>query len=611
MEYNELKSKIEDCRRSISKIKHKRKGIEKELTEIREGKHTLESNYQKEYDKVEKESYEKYLAEQLEPIESGIRELESKLESCKSEYTKKMSELTEENISDLYTGEQEISEEIKASTNVLQDRLQKVVSKRFQSELENQMDSYVISLEGSNLEGIIDYFNKQSVMIDKMSKSQIKFDVLGYFSNQFITTNPLDSVNDPAGSLGKISNDKLNIFILVVLACVILFFAAKYVFPVYLLALVLYGVYNVLKHYRIYSALVAQKVVKDNVRAIDDSLRMKVQDELKRQQDALTAKNQREVSELNSKLASKRQELSTATVNASNTFVFNEDSLNKSYEAAINAKENREISLVSEDRELSVQLNDLFKELKINEDLLKDVAGSIQEEYLNYEKIGSSVIFEPKFIIDVKDAKPVFFKHPQQSCLFLYEEPVDVSDLIRLLSVQLRIKLNPFNLSITVVDQNYMGTDYLIMQPSVSNDTSIKNLFRIITSKEELDERVGEYNDDMLKRIKNIKRNFSNIAEYNQYMVEHESLAESYDFLFFQDPTTADFQNKTVQQLLLNGADVGIFTHMFMRVDEFFELANAASKIVEQVGACFVIRDGEIYKRAKDFVLENMVKQTK
>ena len=611
MTYNELRSKVEQDRKNVSKAKHRKRKIEEELKDLRESKHSIEVNFQKEVASLKGAAHDAYVANVLQPYETEIAAIERNITNSNNEYTRKLADLTEENVSDRYTGEQEIMAEIKTSLNVLQDVLEKVISPRFQRELETQLDQQQISMDDQNLEVLIDYFNKQSYTIDKMSKKSFHFDVMGYLNNQFLLSNPLDTIGNQEVSIGSLDRGKLNLAVLVIVLALITFVAAKYVFPLYLIAITFYSSYNIAKNYKIFNAIIAQKVIKDNIQQVDDSLRQKVLDEIEKEKVTLQEKHEATLSMLEKQLSQKKNEMNNAAANAEGTFVYDAGSAQQSFEAAMRSKENKENSLIEEQNTVLVQLEDFYKELKASEELLKSMAGSIQAQYLDLDKVGSSVIFEPTFIFDVKDTKPVFFVHPESSVLFLYDEPGSVIDFVRLLSTQLRIKLNPFNLTITVVDQRFMGTEYLLMQPvSDSSDDSIKKLYQILTSKSEVDERLMEYNDDILKRIKNIKRSFKDIKDYNNYMVEHESLPEAYDFFFFQDPDTGVLQDKVLQQLLINGASVGIFTHLFIKDSEYYEMGDSARKLVESVGAIYVLKEGELYKRAKDFVLEKMIKSS-
>ena len=266
-------------------------------------------------------------------------------------------------------------------------------------------------------------------------------------------------------------------------------------------------------------------------------------------------------------------------------------------------------SLIAEEQTLNNNLKDQYTQLsKLNEDLEK-VAGSIQASYLDFSKVGTDIIFNPEFIFDVKNGQPVFFKHPQESCLFIYEEPNDVIDLIKLLSVQLRIKFNPFNLNISVIDLQFMGSPFLSMQPSSDKkDDSLRKLFQIINSKEDLSKYFEDSQEELNRKMMSIRRQFSNISDYNKFMKENDSLTEGYEFIFYQDPDLNSVQDDILVKILNNGASLGIFMHLFIQKDVFYEGGLSSRDLTNTIGRAFVLKDGEYHERAKDFVLENLIK---
>lgn len=607
MDYNTLKLEVDSNKRLITKIKLNLKSIGVDLENLRGSRKVLEDNYQNEVRRAKKSAFESHHAQQVSVYDDKVRKLEQGLSDLKQRYKEELDNLTEDNIGEMYTGEQEVNNEIKASLNVLQDRLKHAISPRFQKELEDQLEVQQIDLESQNLEPLLKYFNRQSVLIERMSRKSTSFDFLGYFSNQFIKKNPISS----EGAAEDDRQERIKLAMLVGIGIIILVAAAYFVFPAYAIALTVFTGYNISKHYRIYSALIAQKAVKDNITQIEEALKSKVLAQLEEQRETLKLDFEAALDEAERSLGSARSEAAGASTNANSSFQFDDSSLRNNYEAASRAKDDKENSLVAEKRDLTQQLNGLYQKLKKSEDDLRSVAGSIQSDYLDFEKIGSDVVFRPRFIFDVKDTKPVFFDHPQNSCLFVYNDITDVINFVRLLSVQLRIKLNPFNLAITTIDAVGLGIDYLVMQPQPDKkDESVKNLFRVLTNKADINERLEAYNAETVKRIKLIRVQHQNIAEYNEFMLERDSLTESYDFLFYQDPDLADLQSTPMKQILKNGGCVGIFAHLFLHADVLRGSGDAGHKLVEDVSTIYLLKDGDLFKRARDFVHENMIKSS-
>ena len=197
--------------------------------------------------------------------------------------------------------------------------------------------------------------------------------------------------------------------------------------------------------------------------------------------------------------------------------------------------------------------------------------------------------------------------HPKESCLFLYNKVDEVANFIKLLCVQLRIKMSPMNLLISVIDPEGLGVQYLPLDTSNSEDESIKQLFQIITDKSATKDFLEKSNSELDRKVGAILRNYNDIEEYNTAMVESDSLTESYNFIFYLDPALDDVKDSNLTTLLKNGGIVGIYTHLCINMQSFKEMQDSAAEIIKRVNTVYVLQNGSIYKKAKDFALENLV----
>ena len=240
---------------------------------------------------------------------------------------------------------------------------------------------------------------------------------------------------------------------------------------------------------------------------------------------------------------------------------------------------------------------------------LNDMLNDLQNQY--FKGVGTSKIFDPTFLFDIDPVrnKPIFFKHPQTSCLFLYSNPEDVPNFIRLLSLELRVKLNPFSLVITVIDMKNMGQDYVYFTSDDSEDLpgGTKSVFSIVALEEDLKNSMNKLSTDLLRRQSNIRREFTTIKVYNERMIELKSLTESYHFMFVIDPETNYLTNSDVTKALRVGGDLGVFLHLFINKEEFKGLGDTAVSILDAIGRVYYLEDGKLFERAKDFVVENLL----
>lgn len=130
----------------------------------------------------------------------------------------------------------------------------------------------------------------------------------------------------------------------------------------------------------------------------------------------------------------------------------------------------------------------------------------------------------------------------------------------------------------------------------------------IIGDKEKIKETIDDLVSSINTRVAAIRQDYDNIAAYNQAMVESDSLTESYEFVFYQNPEARVLSDLNMQQLYRLGGPLGIFVHLFIKKDVFYEMGDLAEELVESSEGIYLLQDGSLLKRAKEFVSENLIK---
>lgn len=601
MGYNEIKKDIETVRKEIAQMKRQLHKNKDEQNAVRNSLLATENNYQDKLRVTKKEAFDTFLQKKTQVVEDKIVELSNEIETEKSIYEEQMQQLNNANLSDFYTNEDEILADIKTAIDVLQRHVDHSLSHRFRVELDSHLDNGNIDIDAGQLEGLVNYFNKQSAYIKKLN-SDNKLDSMITAINGFCLESPFTISEEQ-----KTKNMQLGGLLLG--AAVIIIFAAKVLFPFYFIFLFFFAIYNVIKNYKIFSAIIAQKAVRDNVDKIDNAFKQQAEEHLKNKKIRLEKDFLDKQATMENELVHLKEALNTQRLQAEAEFQFDDGEYRKSYDTAININSKKLDSLTAEEIDTTKRLTENYSKLKELENELEKMAGDIQASFLDFNKVGTDVIFNPNFIFDIQNGKPVFFIHPQKSVLFVYDDIVDVIDFIRLICVQLRIKLNPFNLNISVIDLIYMGQSFLGMQPdSDSKDDSLKKLFQIISSKEGLKEKLVSIDEELNRKMRSIRSQFSDIAAYNSFMLQSDSLTEGYDFIFYQDPDQNDIADDMLLKIINNGESLGIFMHLFIQKDKFYNYGDNGRKLVNSVGRVILLSDGKYYERAKDFVLENLIK---
>lgn len=597
--YNEIKKSIDQVRKDIVGIKRNLSRNEEDQREIRRAVDKAESTFQLNLRQEKDTAQQEFVQQSVAEISNEIQSVQQQIAQTQQEYDSEIEHIKNLDIASQYSDEQAITAEVRASLAVLQEQLTKTISPRFQNELEGQFETQEIAMSSEEIEEVIKYFNKQSRMIEHMGSSSW-IDKLIDKILQVVRIPSLEKSEQAA---------KVSFGILSVLFVVLVIVAGKFLFPFYVLFLGVLLFYNVNKHYKIFSALIAQKTVKDNLKLIDESLRNKA---LEQQQALLQETQERYDAQLlhaQEELDSLKHKKDSATMSAMQSFTFDDADLQSRYNNAIKINNKRLEQLTSEKDSLQHDLSSAQNELQDLECQLHAIAGNVQSEYLDLQKIGTSPIFNPQFIIDIKKSKPTYFTHLQAGMLFLYNDSEDVSNFIRLLLLQLRIKLSPHNMNCTIIDTQDLGIDYLPFKPNnPDNDEAINSLFRIIGDKEKIKETIDDLVSSINTRVAAIRQDYDNIAAYNQAMVESDSLTESYEFVFYQNPEARVLSDLNMQQLYRLGGPLGIFVHLFIKKDVFYEMGDLAEELVESSEGIYLLQDGSLLKRAKEFVSENLIK---
>jgi hypothetical protein len=383
----------------------------------------------------------------------------------------------------------------------------------------------------------------------------------------------------------------------------------KYVFPFYLTFLLVIAGFNIYRNYKVLKIILVQKTIRDNVDSIEEMFRQQVLEELDRRTTEENKKFEGERAALESEIGGLNSKIEQLAQNSESSFVFDDNQIREIYEATVRQKEHREDEINDAIQQDDKKIKGLYEKLEELQKELDKMVGNIQYSYLNYEAIGSSMTLDKNFIIDVENSKPVFFQHPLTSFLCLYTDEKIVSDFVRLINLQLRVKLKPNMFSVDVFDPTNLGSSYLAFKPVPKNDKEaamLGNLFRIFTDESDFSQSVKEYSEELGRKINTIITGYENIDEYNKFMLSIQSLTESYHFIFIIDPSDRVLANKALVQQLRNGASVGMYYHLFMREGDFYSLGTNAHSLLDNVGRIYLLTESGIQSRAKDWILERL-----
>lgn len=578
------------------KLTEELKNLDGELNELACAKKGLSLEYENSYKTAQEQSREEFKQRMLTPLQERLANVQQEYDSLKQEYESSKSELTEENLLEQYSSQQDILSEVRESTIAVQKQLKETIGSQFYNVLYQHLEDRTIQLEESDLDSVISYFNQCSAKLDKVLKSRSP---ITKFVNGFE-----DKV---MGSELSISSNNMYAVIAVVYL-VISFFLYKFIFPVYGMLLVFQAGYNIVHFYNIYKILVVQKSVQDNISLIDQKIHEEVLNDLAQRIEENDNYYQKEFRRCENSIDKINTEIMSVSVSVSNAFHFDDSDIKREYDRSIQAKNEHESNLMESKYSKSKELQKLQEEVSA----YKEQLTKLLQEAVDFSSIGKDKIFDPNFTIDVdeKEMRLQTFVHPNTSSLFLYNTVDEVYEFIRLINIQLRHKLDPLAFTVKLYDSTTIGAPCLkFTSPSKKKgDTSI-NAFKIFTEQDALRDALADGVEILESRMNSIRREFKCINDYNAKMLELDSVPETYEFWFIVDPESSFIESPSFQKLLINGGDLGIYCHVFKSETEFNAGGDTSKSLLDSVNVIYLLQNGVLNKVAKEKVREPLDKR--
>lgn len=585
----------EECKRLLVETRRKHTQIRGELREATENLENLEKQYNTEVSEYnrnleEEKSIElqKHIDKYSRIYKEALDNVKEKISKLENDHTEKLAEINNTNLLKDNT-DKEYYEEVQRTLNVLATNLEKTLGPRFTHELLSQLDAQEAQLAKEDLPQFITYFNSLNDRVERYNRKS-KYDLAG------MAKKTVTGINTD-----RLKENPINLVIAGLALLVGSIFFTQFVLPFYVMALVTVLLRNLIKNYKLYEIIIAMKGVQDNVAEIDNLLKQQAADTLNKRKATENKLYQNCMQQFRSEENTATLRLDRAVEKAKETFIFSEGNVLSARRGNISSLLNQVKKAGERKKQLEDSLQKLNDRLHSQEETLSRIAKEIPNEYLNPGKVGTDVIFDPKFIFDVKDDKPYFFEHPESSCLFLYNDRQDMIDFINLICLQLRIRMKPTSLLCELYDKQFGGIDFQAFVDKTFN------LFSIFSQTDAIKQAIKNLDEDFQKKCDIIKVSFPGIKEYNKFMVESESVPDVYKFVFMMDPETSDISNEAIKRILRSGSQLGIFLHVFLNKDEFSQMGEHARNLVNTVEKCYVLQNGDYLQRAKKYIMENMI----
>lgn len=606
LSYDDLKIKLTNLQRDLAKCRENIENYERQSKHLEHEELNIKQSFERTLSEESNKELNQYVNNLSAPVANKVTELEDELLELEDRFKEEMSKFSKEDLTDYYYSESEMLEDVHKALAMLNERLTNLIGERFQKELNQQLDSVSFKIQADDLEEICDYFEKLTEYFDNIQNNNSKVTSI---------ENIVKKLNTIGNAL-ETGNKQLTLVVMLVL-CFIFYFAFKFVFPIYVIALAMFTIYNVKLSSKIYTTSLLRKEIEDNISAIEQMYRDKALAQLNQEKRELEESYKETKNELENELSDTKNKLESILMSAKERFTYDDDKLRENQNNLLIVNKNKKSELERLKLQEKQKYDSLLKELEVTKQQFDQAADNLKNKYINFDKVGDSYVMDKDFLLDIDAVtkKPKFFEFNFGSNLFIYSDITDVINFIKLFVVQVRARLKPSCINMTIFDDKFMGRDYLCFKET--EDDKYDNIMRLLINKEELKNYVGELSELSITRTTNIKREFNNIIEYNNFMLSQNSLPESYTFFFVQDIVLNTLLETTFRQILLNGSDLGIYTFVFLSMENFSQGGNDAKELIKYFDNIYTFDQDATHqyegsntilkRKAKDFVLERIL----
>lgn len=606
LSYDDLKIKLTNLQRDLAKCRENIENYKRQSKHLEHEELNIKQSFERTLSEESNKELNQYVNNLSAPVANKVTELEDELLELEDRFKEEMSKFSKEDLTDYYYSESEMLEDVHKALAMLNERLTNLIGERFQKELNQQLDSVSFKIQEDDLEEICDYFEKLTEYFDNIQNNNSKVTSI---------ENIIKKLNTIGNAL-ETGNKQLTLVVMIVL-CFIFYFAFKFVFPIYVIALAMFTIYNVKLSSKIYTTSLLRKVIEDNISAIEQMYRDKALAQLNQEKRELEESYKETKNELENELSDTKNKLESILMSAKERFTYDDDKLRENQNNLLIVNKNKKSELERLKLQEKQKYDSLLKELEVTKQQFDQAADNLKNKYINFDKVGDSYVMDKDFLLDIDAVtkKPKFFEFNFGSNLFIYSDITDVINFIKLFVVQVRARLKPSCINMTIFDDKFMGRDYLCFKET--EDDKYDNIMRLLINKEELKNYVGELSELSITRTTNIKREFNNIIEYNNFMLSQNSLPESYTFFFVQDIVLNTLLETTFRQILLNGSDLGIYPFVFLSMENFSQGGNDAKELIKYFDNIYTFDQDATHqyegsntilkRKAKDFVLERIL----
>lgn len=587
MKYDEVKQALRQASIELQSKKTEKTNVEGQVRNIRSRSDSILTEMN---DAIEKAKGEKLKAEEdkiAKPFRERLDKLSKKKVRLRETYEKNRDGINFNEYSEYYKDDLEIVNSARESLSEIESTTKDILGDRLGSALFTRLDNSTVELSIDDLSELTTRLTKFQKNIEILSRTEGK-NYMAVFDDLLRKVNPCKDETKE----GAVTND---VFMYTGICAAISFLTVNFLSPYIVLGIFGLGGFNLYRTYAIYRLVLESKLLTDNVDTINNMIEDSINSDMQADKDELDRLYNKKVKTLDKQIAEFEGQLNDRIMETRSNFEFDDSAIRQKYDMTKSNLKQEQKRAEQSIIQIDLAIGKIQKNINELQKHLNSLSEGLADYYLATDRYGTEFLLDTKFLIDVERNEPVWWEFPSDSCLIIYDNPREVTEFIKLISVQLFNRLNPTAISVDYWDIKNLGMDVQCF------NALDKNLYNICGESSEVEESLSALSEVLKKRGPNIRREHNNILEYNQYMLDMESVPESYNFIFCTNVNSRLYEKEEMERLILKGPEVGLYPLIFLSISEFKELKKTSEKLLDNCSTAYSLANGRINNRAKKY----------
>lgn len=593
MDYNAAKAAVDKLKREITLKKRDLKKTEKEIAQNAAEMSNATKSYETQLADAKSAAYKSFVEAKIAPVEEKIKKLEGTKETLSSNYEQACKKVDKTQIREKLLQGSVSTEEVRELVDSIQEQSSTILGEHLFSKVSENAEAIEMQVNSDQLESYTSYFHKAKKQMSKLALLN-KLSILDK-ANNFIVGIPIDS---------KLGSNKTALLGIGTVTVLIYLFLFKYLMLINGVLMLLVTTLNIYRSAIICNVIQLSKSISTQLDDIDSSIDALADKEYNNKIKDLEHSYNERVNKIDGKIDELKAASERITLEANTDFQFDDSQNKEVFNTVIGSYKSKDRDLAQTKGRIENEISELSIRYNQALEMMNTIVGDLRDEYLNFDTVGEERIFHTRFLLDIQDDSPVFFDHEMCSYLFLYDFDDDMVNFLRLVLIQLRIKLNPFNLNMVLIDTLMSGNGFLNFRSS-DNPT-----FNVLYKEDDISEFTDSITNTMMTRLE-MSKNVEDFNKYNETLIADDSIPEAYYFVFIRDPDNRILNDTLIKRMCLLGGKAGIFVHIFYNEEKFAKLKETGEEVLENMDKICLLREGKLMSRAKTFIRENVLQMNK